>query len=212
MGLGFVLYGGTAIALRIGHRASVDFDFFTDAPLDREAIRAALPFVRRARVLQDERNAWTMLVAPPGDPAGREVKVSFFGGIDFGRVGTPERTSDGVLVVASLADLLATKVKVVLQRAEAKDYRDIAAILQAGGDLAAGLAAAAALYGPSFQPAESLRALVFFRDGDLGSLSEAEQRALVKAASAVRELPEARILSRTLSEARRRDRGPGLSR
>jgi hypothetical protein len=28
--LGFVLYGGTAIALRLGHRPSVDFDFFTD--------------------------------------------------------------------------------------------------------------------------------------------------------------------------------------
>lgn len=26
--LGFVLYGGTAIALRVGHRPSVDFDFF----------------------------------------------------------------------------------------------------------------------------------------------------------------------------------------
>lgn len=28
LGLGFVLYGGTAIALRLGHRISVDFDFF----------------------------------------------------------------------------------------------------------------------------------------------------------------------------------------
>jgi hypothetical protein len=28
----FVLYGGTAIALRCGHRASIDFDFFTDQP------------------------------------------------------------------------------------------------------------------------------------------------------------------------------------
>jgi hypothetical protein len=26
-GLGYVLYGGTAIALRLGHRTSVDFDF-----------------------------------------------------------------------------------------------------------------------------------------------------------------------------------------
>lgn len=26
--LGFVLYGGTAIALQLGHRISVDFDFF----------------------------------------------------------------------------------------------------------------------------------------------------------------------------------------
>ena len=25
--MGFVLYGGTAIALRLGHRASIDFDF-----------------------------------------------------------------------------------------------------------------------------------------------------------------------------------------
>ena len=29
----FVLYGGTAIALRLGHRESVDFDFFSDEPL-----------------------------------------------------------------------------------------------------------------------------------------------------------------------------------
>ena len=26
--LGLVLYGGTAIALRLGHRSSVDYDFF----------------------------------------------------------------------------------------------------------------------------------------------------------------------------------------
>jgi len=27
---GFVLYGGTAIALRLGHRQSIDFDFFSN--------------------------------------------------------------------------------------------------------------------------------------------------------------------------------------
>jgi hypothetical protein len=47
--LGFVLYGGTAIALRLGHRASVDFD----APLDRDALFETLPFLRTARVLQE---------------------------------------------------------------------------------------------------------------------------------------------------------------
>ena len=36
VGLGYVLYGGTAIALRLGHRQSIDFDFFTDRALDRE--------------------------------------------------------------------------------------------------------------------------------------------------------------------------------
>jgi hypothetical protein len=35
--LGFVLYGGTAIALRLGHRSSVDFDFFTADPLKKKS-------------------------------------------------------------------------------------------------------------------------------------------------------------------------------
>jgi hypothetical protein len=180
-------------------------------PLDRDAIRATLPFVARARVLQDERNTWTMLVPSDGGTPGA-VKVSFFGGIDFGRVGEPERTTDGVLAVASLADLLATKVKVVLQRAESKDYRDIVAILEAGGDLAAGLAGAVALFGPSFQPAESLRALVFFRDGDLSALSESDQRRLVTAVSAVRELPEVRAIATRLTATTNRERGgPGFT-
>ncbi|WP_454632828.1 nucleotidyl transferase AbiEii/AbiGii toxin family protein [Bradyrhizobium cenepequi] len=30
--LGFVLYGGTAIALHLGHRESLDFDFFRSEP------------------------------------------------------------------------------------------------------------------------------------------------------------------------------------
>ncbi len=30
----WVLYGGTAIALRLGHRLSIDFDFFSSSPLD----------------------------------------------------------------------------------------------------------------------------------------------------------------------------------
>src|SRR5260364_332748 len=50
--LGFVLYGGTAVALRLGHRASVDFDFFSERPLDRDAIRAAFPFVEQSALLQ----------------------------------------------------------------------------------------------------------------------------------------------------------------
>lgn len=40
--------------------------------------------------------------------------------------------------LASPVDLLATKLETILQCAEAKDYRDIAALLRAGGDLATG--------------------------------------------------------------------------
>lgn len=48
------------------------------------------------------------------------------------RMGEPSLTEDGVLQVASFDDLMATKLKVLLQRAEARDYRDIAAMI---GDL-----------------------------------------------------------------------------
>ncbi len=41
--LGFVLYGLTAVALRVGHRASADFDFFTDRVLDHRTLRTAMP-------------------------------------------------------------------------------------------------------------------------------------------------------------------------
>jgi len=186
--LGLVLYGGTAIALRLGHRSSVDFDFFTDRPLDKDALREAFPFLTEATVLQERPNTLTVLVSG-GDENDSHLKVSFFGGISHGRVGVPESTEDGVLLVASLPDLLATKVKVILQRIETKDYQDIAAMLRAGSSLAYGLAAARVLYGGGFQPSESLKALVFFEGGDLHTLAEADRITLLSAASVIRDLP-----------------------
>ena len=195
--LGFALYGGTAIALRLGHRASVDFDFFSENPLDRNAIHADFPFIAFSTVLQDQQNTFTVNV-PCANSDHEYVKVSFFGAIGFGRVGEPEITEDGVLHVASLDDLMATKVKVILQRAEAKDYQDIAAMVNAKVSLAKGLSAARALYGINFQPSESLKAMVYFDDGDLKTLTKAVRSSLVHAVSAVRDLPHVEVLSRRL--------------
>lgn len=122
--LGYVLYGGTAVALRLGHRQSVDFDFFTSRPVDR-GVAAAPSLLREAEVTQDNGNTFEVITASG-------VKVSFFGGLDFGRTGEPQETTDGVLLVASLTDLMAMKVKVILQRSAAKDYQDIAAMVRAG--------------------------------------------------------------------------------
>ena len=196
--LGFALYGGTAIALRLGHRSSVDFDFFSEKPLDRDAIQAAFPFMAKATVLQDQQNTLTVLV-PDEDSEREHVKVSFFGTIAFGRVGEPDITEDGVLHVASLDDLMATKVKVILQRAEAKDYRDIVAMVSAGVNLSRALSAAREMYGLNFQPSESLKAMVYFEDGDLGTLTMGEKNSIVKAVSAVRDLPSVAILKRQLT-------------
>jgi predicted nucleotidyltransferase component of viral defense system len=195
---GFVLYGGTAIALRLGHRASVDFDFFHDQPLQRESIHRGFGFMEHATVIQDQPNTLTVLVQ--GSELERTpVKVSFFGDLTFGRVGYPQFTDDGVIEVASLDDLMATKVKVVLPRAESKDYRDIAVMLSSAVSLSKGLAAARLMFGRSFQPSESLKALVYFGDGDLSSLRDDEKGGLVSAVDAVRELPDLEIVSKILS-------------
>lgn len=190
--LGFVLYGGTAIALQLGHRPSVDFDFFTEKPLNREELFTTFPFMQQSTVLQDLPNTLSVLV-PYGDSEHDHVKVSFFGTIDNGRVCEPRLTTDGVMQVASLDDLMATKAKVILQRVEAKDYRDVAAMAKAGVSIAKGLAAARKMYGLSFQPSESLKAMVYFEGGDLHTLSQDEKRILVKAVSTVRDLPDVEI-------------------
>ena len=152
--LSFVLYGGTAVALHLGHRTSIDFDFFRSDPLDKKAIETSFTFMPDAEVIQESENTLVLDAAMPSGP----VKVSFFGGMTIGRVNAPLRTSDSALLVASLEDLLATKLKAILDRAEAKDYRDISAMLSAGVSLERGLGAFAKMYGRD--PGLALRAIV----------------------------------------------------
>jgi hypothetical protein len=182
--LDFVLYGGTAIALHLGHRESLDFDFFRFEPLDKDQIRTAFGFINGAAVLQDAPNTLVVLAEMPSGP----VKVSFFGGIGFGRVNDPLPTDDGILLVASLDDLMATKLKATLDRAEAKDYRDIAEMISAGVSLPAGLSAFRALF--DGEPAQVLRALGFFGDGDLNTLGKTDQELLRNARDRVGQLPD----------------------
>lgn len=204
--LGFVLYGGTAIALRLGHRPSVDFDFFTEHPLEKDALRANFPFVAGATVLQDQPETFTVLLssnevdAPNVSTERDEVKVSFFGGLNFGRIGEPGVALPGDIQVASLVDLLAHKLKVVLQRIEAKDYLDIATLITARVPLAMGLAGARTLFGASFQPSECLKALVYFEGGDLETLSDQTRETLIDAVRAVGNLPPVPRLSNSLTD------------
>jgi len=185
--LRFVLYGGTAIALRLGHRVSVDFDFFSSQPLNKTDLFQVLPDLATATPLQDEPDAFSVLVGG--------VKLSFFGGLRFGHYSPPEKTQDGNLVVAALDDLMALKLKVVLQRSEAKDYLDIAAMLRHGIRLDRGLAIAEAMFRPQFAPMVALRALTYFEDGDLDALPLADRNLLVSTVGEPLKLPEARALS-----------------
>ena len=73
------------------------------------------------------------------------------------------------------------KAAVVQQRAEAKDYVDLHALMEAGIGLPTALAAARIIYGDRFNAQLSLKALSFFGDGDLQSLPRIVQRTIVSA-------------------------------
>lgn len=177
----FVLYGGTAIALHIGHRQSVDFDFFIDAPLDPSGLLPSLPLLSGAIVMQREPSTISCTV-----DRGGVIKLSFFGVPNLPRLLPPLIARDNGLRVASLLDLAGTTVTVVQLRAEAKDYLDIDALIEQGGiTLPMALAVASAQYGDAFNPQNALKALCYFDDGNLGQLPGAVKDRLVKAATAV---------------------------
>lgn len=113
----FVLYGGTAEALRLAHHASEDFHFFSAVAFQPAELRRQLPFASAGELLQAAPNTLTLRTA---GHAG--VKCSFFGALRIPQVAPPDRCRDTGVRVASLQDLLAVKLHTLVQRAEAKDY------------------------------------------------------------------------------------------
>jgi len=182
----FVLYRGTALALRLGHRQSEDFDFFSNQPFQPNSLRDRIPCLKNAEMTQFQDSTLAAIVDRNGP-----VKLSFFGSLGIKRVHDPDVVQENGIQVASMLDLLASKLKTVQLRAQAKDYRDVLSTLDAGLSLAEGLAAAAAIYGKDFNGALSLKALTFFENGDLPSLASTVRKRLLEAATSVnlRELP-----------------------
>jgi len=188
----FVLYGGTALALRTGSRESEDFDFFTNEPVDAHSLSTTLPFLRGAELIQAAPSTATFLV-----DRGGPVKVSFFGSLVLGRVGEVAVCDDTGVRVASLLDLAAQKVRVVQVRAERKDYLDLATLMAHGISLPAALGAAQALY-PDFAPLVTLKAVSYFDDGDLFELPGEVKNRLAEAASEVRAVEPVAVRSTRL--------------
>lgn len=177
----FTLYGGVAIALRLAHRPSADFDFFTRAGFDPEALYRSLPYLEGAEILQMESQTLTVSV-----PREEPVKLSFFGLPWLGVVDPPERAAGPGILVASLLDLAATKASTVQKRAVSRDYFDLDALLLQGRvSLLDAVAAARVVYGRGFNPQLTLKALSFFGDGDLARLPEEVRSRLLDAVQQV---------------------------
>ena len=155
----FTLYGGTALALYLGHRTSVDFDFFSNATFDPDDLAKHVPYLKNAERIQVAPNTLSCRVDRDGP-----VSVSFFGDLDLGQVGRREQVEGMKLYVAALLDIAGTKAAVVQKRAEVKDYLDIDALLRHGIGLPTILAAGAVVYGRQFNPLVTVKALSYFDD------------------------------------------------
>jgi hypothetical protein len=184
----FILYGGTALALRLGHRQSVDFDFFGASGFEPRQLTDSLALLADATITQQAPNTLSVIVE-----RGGPVRLSFFGLPGLARLRPPDIAAGNGLRIASLLDLAGTKAAVVQQRAEAKDYLDLDAILRDGRiDLATALAAAKAIYRPRFNSLITLKALSFYEDGDLRRLPRAVRNRLT---AATREVDPERLPS-----------------
>ena len=162
----FVLYGGTALALRLGHRVSEDFDFFSNEPFNPQQLRASVPYLRGSRIEQNLANTLTCLVG-----ASNGVRVSFFGDLALRAVQAPDQGPQDSIRIASLLDLAGTKAAVVQQRAHRKDYLDMAALITAGVSLSSALSAGTGIFGQEFNPMLTLKALSYYGDPELRDAS-----------------------------------------
>jgi hypothetical protein len=121
VGKHFYLAGGTALALQIGHRYSVDLDFFSpteDIPTVRPRLEETL--LAFGAVLAD--SSWGNLVY-----LAKDVRIGFYG-YGYALVG-PLIENEG-LRLASVEDIALMKLDALLSRAARKDFYDLYFICQ----------------------------------------------------------------------------------
>lgn len=151
---GYYLAGGTGLALQLGHRESVDFDFFSekkDTAVKMEQWMQKIPGFRMRGMESDA------LDAEIGD-----VKVSFIGSYKYPMIESPVE-SHGIRI-ASATDIGLMKLLAITHRATPRDYIDLATLFQGGHPLVELIARSTEKYGKTFNPMISMRALAFLED------------------------------------------------
>jgi hypothetical protein len=116
----FYLVGGTAIALHLGHRRSIDFDLFTPSKLNLARIKAALlkmPF-KQVSIFEDYDQMHLMI---------NNVKVTFF---NYPYPINHPIKIEKQITIPSLLTLSAMKAFALGRRAKWKDYVDLYFILK----------------------------------------------------------------------------------
>ena len=119
----YYLAGGTSLALQIGHRDSIDFDFFSLKNIDTKKLFAQIKEIfKEYNVLkiQEEKNTLSVLI-------DKNIKLSFF---TYKYELIDKIISKENLRLASLVDIGCMKLSAITSRATNKDYIDLYYILQ----------------------------------------------------------------------------------
>ena len=118
----FYLAGGTSLALQIGHRDSIDFDFFSQEDINTKELFERLREIfaeHKLLKIQEEPNTLTVLI-------DRSVKISFF---TYKYKLIDKTIGDDNLTYASISDIACMKLSAITGRATNKDYIDLYFIL-----------------------------------------------------------------------------------
>lgn len=153
---GWVLAGGTGLALQLGHRISEDLDFFHSTAFDEVVLADAL--TRVGPVAVQSRSTGTLHVTVGN------IRVSFLGAqrpLLF--PGTPYRG----MIIADPRDIAVMKVIAIGGRGSRKDFVDLYFFLRSGGSLESVLELIRKRFtGLDFNDYHLLRSLVFFDDAE----------------------------------------------
>lgn len=119
----FYLAGGTALALQIGHRESVDFDFFSPHSFDTEVMikRLSTLFGEKSfTVTQVEKNTLSIVLH-------QEIKISF---MTYEYELIIPLIATNYMNIASIPDIACMKLSAIMQRSALKDYVDLYEIMK----------------------------------------------------------------------------------
>jgi len=126
----FVLVGGTALSLQLGHRASVDIDLFTAntyGSMKLENIKsflaASFPYTEQLDQLTRRNLGYSVYI---GNSEAEKIKLDLFYTEDFI---APIVQKEG-LRLASLQDISAMKMQAITSRKRKKDFWDIHELLE----------------------------------------------------------------------------------
>ena len=155
----FLLGGGTALALQLGHRLSVDLDFFASHPFSEQELAQRLTACCGFRLAQRAKGT-------VGGWIGK-TWLSFLYA-PFPLLDAPVDALDFSLTLLSLADLAAMKVLAVAQRGSRRDFVDLFVLHHhAGLPLERALALFQQKYaGQNYSLAHVIKALGYLEDAE----------------------------------------------